>query len=718
MKLPGRDQRNLVATVTLAVWVPLGAAAYVGQRTRKLGHELGAAAGVPSRIGAVDADLTGTIRLSDVSIGDLVHADAIEASVAMSSLLDGSLGADELHVTAPRIAIEVDRDGDSDLARLARRLATNGNRGSGTGSARVRRIVVDSGSLTAHIEGVGEVTADAVELIPDAAGVRVVTGPVRVHGHGGLVDVELAFQRSAAELALPRMRFGRVLAVAGTGTIDSASPFGDGAHRAPIVLGDVAIGRLAAGGPLQLRASIDDGGSPRPVAAELSPHELALTVTGDRVPLRAFAQLVPHGIDLDSARATGSLSIKRTDAAIESSGSAGARSDAQRRGDTIESSGSAGARSDAQRRGDTIDVAIDGTLAGARIDHRAIAEGSITMALGVHGSITVSPDSISVPGVSLELGAAHWTASGWLRRGTPPSGQLDLALASAPCDALIASLPAELRGPLDGLAMTGSLGGRVHLAIDLAAPVGDGVELTDALDGACGVAAEPPAADVTTLAGVVEQAFPDGTRAKLGRGAPGWVELVHVPPHVGAAFVAAEDARFWDHHGFDLFQIARSLEIDLREHRLVRGGSTISQQLVKNAFLSQRRSLDRKIQEAILTWRLESRLDKRQILERYLNIIELGPRIFGIGNAAKYWFGESASNLTVRQSAFLAAMTAEPTSMSRRVRRGGGLDVDSGTRVNVILGAMLRDGLIDLEQFRRAENASLDLVGSALKAEP
>src|SRR6185295_11197868 len=133
--------------------------------------------------------------------------------------------------------------------------------------------------------------------------------------------------------------------------------------------------------------------------------------------------------------------------------------------------------------------------------------------------------------------------------------------------------------------------------IDLAAPDGEGATLTRAFTGGCRAAAEPPLADVTALAEPGDQQLADGSHARVGRGEPGHVELRALPAHVTGAFVSAEDARFHDHDGFDLVQIARSLEIDLREHRLARGGSTISQQLVKNAFLSQRRSVDRKLQE-------------------------------------------------------------------------------------------------------------------------
>jgi membrane peptidoglycan carboxypeptidase len=208
--------------------------------------------------------------------------------------------------------------------------------------------------------------------------------------------------------------------------------------------------------------------------------------------------------------------------------------------------------------------------------------------------------------------------------------------------------------------------------------------------------------------------FPDGSHGRVGKGEPGWARLAKLPRHVAGALVGAEGARFYDHAGFDLDQIARSLEIDLREHRLARGGSTISQQLVKNAFLSQRRSFDRKLQEAILTWRLEARLDKHQILERYLNLIELGPRVFGITAAAHHWFGITARELSIRQAAFLAALTSEPTSMSRRVRRAGGLDPESAARVDVVLRAMRVGGAIDALQLEAARAAPLRLAPSAV----
>jgi hypothetical protein len=692
MRRAQRNRQILLATAVCAAGVPLTAAAWVSARTRALAANLGGAAGVTARIGAVDADLTGTIRLSDVALGTLVAADTVEASVSLGSLLSGALRADEIRVAGPRVAIQVDGDGDSDLGRVARRLAGHGRASAGDGGAgRLRRIVVSSGTLSAHIAGLGELSAERVELVPDAGGVRVITGAVRLEGQAGPVAVDLAFARSAAELALPHLRFGRVLAVGGSGELithpelhpallPTPGPGRPGQGR--VRVRDVAIGRLSAGGSLELRGSVEDGGVARPLAIDVAPRDQAIAIRGDRIPLGAFAALAPHGIELASAHASGALAVRRDAARTQ--------------------------------------LEIDGSVDGVSIDHRVLAATPVPLTAAIHGTLAISPDAIAVSRASIELGergAAHWTASGWLRRGIPASGQLDLTLAAAACSDLLASLPGELRGPLDGMVLAGTFGGRVRLTVDLAAPPAEGVSLTASITDDCRTEAEPPAADVARLAVPSDQVFADGSRARVGKGERSWIALRQMPPWLTSAFVSAEDARFYDHAGFDLTQIARSLEIDLREHRLARGGSTISQQLIKNAFLSQRRSFDRKLQEAILTWRLEARLDKKQILERYLNIIELGPRVFGVGAAARYWFDASPRELSLRQAAFLAALTSEPSSMSRRVRRVGGLDLESASRVDVVLYAMHRDGALDAAQLEAAMGSALHFAPAALKQE-
>jgi hypothetical protein len=677
MKLDRRRTTIACATAVIAVGAPIGAAAFVRARTHELAQRIGAAAGVPVELGEIDADLTGTLRLSDVVLGSLFSADRVEASVALESLLAGHFSADEIRVAGPRIAVDVDRDGDSDLARVVRRLAELRKKSgpSSARSTRVRRIVVSSGTLKARVAGLGEVSADAVELVPDENGVRVITGKLRVRGKAAGVAGELVLGRSAAEVALPNVKFGRVLAVGGTGTLTIGSQ--------KIALRDVGVGRLSAGGALEARGYLDDHGVPRAVGAELIPprdnDSFALTVHGDRIPLAPFAAVAPRALLVEHARVSGELTVRRAARSYE--------------------------------------LDVDGSIGGLRLDHKTVAPQSIPIDAELDARLTVSPDAFGIAHANLIVGAAKWSLSGWLGRSTPLAGQLDVALAPAACADLLTSLPHEIRGPLDGLTMTGTFSGKARLALDLAAPQGDGVTLATDLANACTVTAEPPGADVTALLRASEHVFPDGSRAIVGPEEAAYFPLKRLPRFVIGAFTSAEDGRFFDHHGFDVNAIAKSFEVDLRDRRLARGGSTISQQLVKNAFLTHRRSLDRKIQEAVLTWRLESRLDKKQILERYLNVIELGPRTFGLRAAAAYWFGISPRELNLKQAAFLAALTAEPTNMSRRVRRHGGLDPDSAARVDLILRAMTRDGLISRDDLEEARERSLNFAASALRSE-
>jgi hypothetical protein len=470
---------------------------------------------------------------------------------------------------------------------------------------------------------------------------------------------------------MPQMKFQRVLAVGGSGTVVAGTR--------TLELREVAAGRLAANGSLEIHAAIDDGGIARPIAMEVSPKDASVTLRGDRIPLRALGAVAPQGIDLERARATGTVHIAR--------------------------------------KGATLELAADGSFDGVVVEHKSLSGEPMPLGAAVKAKVAVSPEAITVAELGVKIGALDTKLSGWLRRGSPLSGQIEVEVAPAPCADLLAALPPQVRGPLDGMVLTGTLGGSTRLTIDLAAPVGDGTVLTTALHGDCQTLSEPPAADVGTLTRATDHQYADGSHGKVGPGAEGWYNWDRIPPRLRNAFVSAEDGRFFEHNGFDLQQIARSLEIDLRERRLARGGSTISQQLVKNSFLSYRRTFDRKIQEAILTWRLEAKLDKKQILTRYLNIIELGPHIFGVGAAANYWFDRSPRELSVRQAAFLAAITSEPTSMSRRVRRAGGLDPDSNERVNTILRAMYRDGVISTEDYETARAAPMYFAPAAIKSD-
>jgi monofunctional biosynthetic peptidoglycan transglycosylase len=139
-----------------------------------------------------------------------------------------------------------------------------------------------------------------------------------------------------------------------------------------------------------------------------------------------------------------------------------------------------------------------------------------------------------------------------------------------------------------------------------------------------------------------------------------WVPYQSISVHLKRAVVAAEDSRFIEHDGFDWDGIRKAYDKNVREGEVVAGGSTITQQLAKNFFLSGERAWWRKAQEAVITVMIELLMDKRRILELYLNVIEWGEGVFGAEAAARYHFGASASQLSAEQAARLAAMVPSP----------------------------------------------------------
>ncbi|MBI1942265.1 MAG: monofunctional biosynthetic peptidoglycan transglycosylase [Betaproteobacteria bacterium] len=139
-----------------------------------------------------------------------------------------------------------------------------------------------------------------------------------------------------------------------------------------------------------------------------------------------------------------------------------------------------------------------------------------------------------------------------------------------------------------------------------------------------------------------------------------WVGYERISVQLKRAVIAAEDAKFVGHEGFDWEAISRAIERNEKRGRVVAGASTISQQLAKNLFLSGERSWLRKGQEAVITWMLESAMSKRRILELYLNFAEWGENVFGAEAAARYHFGATASALSAEQAAYLAAILPSP----------------------------------------------------------
>jgi monofunctional biosynthetic peptidoglycan transglycosylase len=143
-----------------------------------------------------------------------------------------------------------------------------------------------------------------------------------------------------------------------------------------------------------------------------------------------------------------------------------------------------------------------------------------------------------------------------------------------------------------------------------------------------------------------------------------WASYGRISPHLTRAVLVAEDAAFWQHEGVDFEQLQESLEVDWARGRLVRGGSTITQQLAKNLYLSPSKNPVRKLRELLIARRLEAELPKSRILELYLNVIEWGDGLYGAEAAARAYFHTSAAALGPAQAAQLAAAIVNPRTMN------------------------------------------------------
>jgi penicillin-binding protein 1A len=182
------------------------------------------------------------------------------------------------------------------------------------------------------------------------------------------------------------------------------------------------------------------------------------------------------------------------------------------------------------------------------------------------------------------------------------------------------------------------------------------------------------------------------------------VPLQRIPRVVQDAVVAIEDERFWSHRGIDVKAILRAAYVNAKTGRIAEGGSTITQQYLKQTIVGDAQSLERKLREAALAWQLEEKLSKEEILELYLNTVYFGKGAYGIQAAAKRFFGVPASKLGLTQAALLAGLIQNPYRYDPVDRKK-----DARARREVVLDKMLELGMIDREQFAQATEQNLGI---------
>lgn len=185
------------------------------------------------------------------------------------------------------------------------------------------------------------------------------------------------------------------------------------------------------------------------------------------------------------------------------------------------------------------------------------------------------------------------------------------------------------------------------------------------------------------------------------------IDINKVPQNLQNAFIAAEDNRFYEHIGIDPIGIFRAIFANLTNRGIAQGGSTITQQLAKNAFLSQEQTLKRKIQEAMLALEIEHKYSKKEILEMYMNQIYFGQGAYGIQTAAKTYFNKDVNELTLTQCAMLAGLTKSPNYYSPFNNLN-----EAKKRKNVVLDQMVKYGYVSAAEAEDAKNQDLGLSKS------
>jgi len=266
-----------------------------------------------------------------------------------------------------------------------------------------------------------------------------------------------------------------------------------------------------------------------------------------------------------------------------------------------------------------------------------------------------------------------------------------------PCRTWFDAMPKPLPEALEGMAehFTGDLGFEVRVK---PAPKVS-VKSTCKFDCSASPIAEVKKPKFTYL---VYDAKNNLVERETGPGTSGWMGVGGLPLNVPKAFVLMEDPDFPNHHGVLAGALENSLKVNLEKGGFMKGGSTISMQLAKNLWLRRHKTIGRKAEEALLTFALESCFSKEQILEMYLNVIEFGPNVYGIGAAAKHYFHKEADKLTVEEAFYLASIL--PAPRSALPPKQGGL-----ARAKRIMKSFARSGSIS--EYLVDDGKALDTTG-------
>ena len=259
----------------------------------------------------------------------------------------------------------------------------------------------------------------------------------------------------------------------------------------------------------------------------------------------------------------------------------------------------------------------------------------------------------------------------WADEGRRLSLQAELP--ESPCRHLVDAVPDDLLGEVAALDLDGEIAGRLSLFVDAADP--DATELDIDVDDRCRFVGTPDWLDADRFRQPFVQSTLDRHGAidhtfTTGPGTPHWTAIDEVSPFFLQAVLAHEDAGFFRHAGFAVYAMEASIENNLERGRFAYGASTLTMQLAKNLFLTREKTIARKAKEVFLTWWLERHFSKQEILELYVNIVQLGPELYGIRDGAAHYFGRHPGDLTPAEATYLATLLPAPVPRSEQLEEG------------------------------------------------
>lgn len=285
-----------------------------------------------------------------------------------------------------------------------------------------------------------------------------------------------------------------------------------------------------------------------------------------------------------------------------------------------------------------------------------------------------------------------------------------------PAEELFSSLPKDLFGNLEGIRVSGQLAYQFLLDIDFSRL--DSLKLESELKEKGFRIQSHGKANLGKMSGEFEYtAYENGQPVRTFPVGPSWehfMSLDSIPQRLQMSVMQSEDGAFFHHRGFLPDAMREALVYDLQKHRFARGGSTISMQLIKNVFLNRNKNIARKLEEALIVWLIETErlTSKERMLEVYLNIAEWGPMIYGIREAADFYFGKRPSQLSTEECIYLASIIPKPKHWRNSFTEDGRLKENQADYFSLIAERLVKKGIIS-----EGEAAQIDISNVVLREE-